>query len=243
MRIRNVPAGIYPMRGVMSVCHLLVEGKAAWLLDTGMVGEPILLRRLLARLGLGPEAIQAIVLTHGHLDHAGNLARIKEWTGAPVYAHPAERAHIDGTYPYEGPARWCGRLEAMGRWAFRYRPAAIDHPFGDGDLLPFWGGLEVVHLPGHTDGHCGFLSRRHDLLFTGDLFASYFFNTHLSPRMFTSRPELVPASLRRVLAMSPGRMVPNHYDVLDGELHVRRFKALCERVFSRQEPELAEGRR
>jgi glyoxylase-like metal-dependent hydrolase (beta-lactamase superfamily II) len=243
MLIRNVPAGIHPMRGVMSVCHLLVEGKAAWLLDTGMVGEPILLRRLLARLGLGPDSIQAIVLTHGHLDHAGNLARFKAWTGAPVYGHPAEQPHIDGTYPYQGPARWCGQLEAAGRWAFRYRPAAIDHPLGDGDELPFWGGLEVVHLPGHTDGHCGFLSKRHGLLFSGDLFASYFFNTHLSPRMFTSRPELVPASLRRVLAMNPDLMVPNHYDVLDGKLHVRRFKALCERELSRREPELAEGRR
>lgn len=243
MRIRNVPPGIYPLRGVMSVCHLLVDGTAAWLLDTGMVGEPVLLRRLLARLGLGPGSIQAILLTHGHLDHAGNLARIKAWTGAPVYAHPAEQPHIDGTYPYAGAGRWCGRLEAAGRWAFRYRSAAIDHPIGEGDVLPFWGGLRVVHLPGHTDGHCGFLSERHDLLFSGDLFASYFFNTHLSPRIFNSKPELIPASLRRVLAMSPGRMVPNHYDVLDGKLHVRRFKALCERVLGARQPALAEGGR
>jgi glyoxylase-like metal-dependent hydrolase (beta-lactamase superfamily II) len=231
------------MRGVMSVCHLLVEGNDAWLLDTGMEGEPVLLRRLLARLGLGPQSIRAIVLTHGHLDHAGNLARIKEWTGAPVYAHPAEQPHIDGNYPYAGASRWCGRLEALGRKTFRYRPARIDEPIGEGDLLPFWGGLKVVHLPGHTDGHCGFLSERHDLLFSGDLFASYFFNTHLSPPIFNSKPELLPASLRRVLALSPGRLVPNHYDVLDGKLHLRRFKALCQRVLSPGQRALAEGER
>ena len=39
--------GLYGIRGVMSVCHLLVEGERAWLLDTGMVGEPLLVRRLL----------------------------------------------------------------------------------------------------------------------------------------------------------------------------------------------------
>jgi glyoxylase-like metal-dependent hydrolase (beta-lactamase superfamily II) len=217
----------------MSVCHLLVEGERAWLLDTGMVGEPVLIRRLLKRLGLAPESVEAIVLTHGHLDHAGNLAPLKEWTRARVYGHPAEQQHVDGCYPYQGTARWCGRLESLGRRAFRYRPALIDEPLADGDVLPFWGGLRVVHLPGHTEGHCGFYSEKHDLLFSGDLFASYFFNTHLSPPMFTSLPELMAGSLRRALELDPRWMVPNHYDVLDGALHKRRYVELCRRVFDR----------
>jgi len=234
MLVRNVPPGLYGIRGVMSVCHLLVDGPDAWMLDTGMVGEPVLIRRLLRRLGLGPRSVKGILLTHGHLDHAGNLAALKEWTGAPVYGHPAEQMHVDGNYPYEGAARWCGRLEAVGRRAFGYRSALIDERFQDGDELPAWGGLRVVHLPGHTDGHCGFYSAKHDLLFSGDLFASYFFNTHLSPAIFTSRPELVPGSLRRVLEIDPRRIVPNHYDVLDGELHKRRYVELCRKVLGRR---------
>ena len=230
---RNAPPGLYPIRGVMSVCHLLVEGEDAWLLDTGMVGEPVLVRRLLRRLGLSPRSVRGILLTHGHLDHAGNLAALKEWTGAPVYGHPAEQPHVDGSYPYEGTARWCGRLEAAGRWAFRYRTAAIDEHFEDGDELPFWGGLRVIHLPGHTDGHCGFYSARHDLLFSGDLFASYFFNTHTSPAIFTSRPEQLPGSLRKALELDPRWMVPNHYDILDAELHKRRFVNLCRKELGR----------
>jgi glyoxylase-like metal-dependent hydrolase (beta-lactamase superfamily II) len=215
----------------MSVFHLLVEGERAWLIDTGMMPvEPSFLRRRMRLLGLGAKSIQGILLTHGHLDHAGNLAALKEWTGAPVYAHPAEQRHIDGTYPYQGITRWCGRLESLGRRAYRYRPAGIDEPLGEGDELPIWGGLRVVHLPGHTAGHCGFYSARHDLLFSGDLFASYFFNTHVSPPIFTSRPELMPGSLRRVKALDPRWIVPNHYDVLDGDLHKRRFLELCRTV-------------
>lgn len=233
MLIRNVPPGIHPIRGVMSVCHVLVEGKDAWLLDTGMVGEPVLIRRLLRRLGLGPESVRGILLTHGHLDHAGNLAALKEWTGAPVYGHPKEQLHVDGVYPYEGVARWCGRLEAWGRKAFRYRPALIDEHLGEGDVLPVWGGLRVVHLPGHTEGHCGFYSEKHDLLFSGDLFASYFFMIHLPPPILNSRPELIPASLRKVERLDPRLIVPNHYDVLDGELHKRRYQKLCRKVLSR----------
>ena len=231
--MRNVPPGLYPIRGVMGVCHLLVDGDEAWMLDTGMVGEPALIRRRLRRLGLGPRSIRGILLTHGHIDHAGNLAWLKEWTGAPVYGHPAEQLHVDGRYPYLGITRWCGRLEALGRWAFRYRTAVIDEFLGEGDELPLWGGLRVMHLPGHTEGHCGFYSTRYDLLFSGDLFASYFFNTHLPPAILNTRPELIPASLRRALELDPRWIIPNHYDFCDGALHKRRFVELCRKRLSR----------
>ena len=103
------------IRGVMGVCHLLVDATGdAVLLDTGLIGEPWQIRWRLRQRGLGPQNVKAILLTHGHIDHAGNLAWAKAWTGAPIYAHPAEQAHIDGTYPYTGINRWCGRLERRG---------------------------------------------------------------------------------------------------------------------------------
>ncbi|MFI5336504.1 MAG: MBL fold metallo-hydrolase [Opitutales bacterium] len=231
---RNVPRGLYTIRGVMGVCHLLVDpaGRAV-LVDTGLVGEPGQIRWLFRRLGLAPEHVQAVLLTHGHLDHAGNLAWVKGWCGAPVYAHPAEQAHLDGTYPYAGRAIWCGRLERLGYRVLGYRPVPIDRTIQDGDELPFWGGLRVVHLPGHTAGHCGFFSARHDLLFSGDLFASYFFNTHLPPSILNALPALLPGTLRKAQALNPRQMVPQHYDVLDGLLHRRRFDRLCARVSGR----------
>ena len=214
----------------MGVCHLLVdECGDAVLLDTGLAGETLQIRWLLWRLGLKPGSIKAILLTHGHLDHTGNLFWAKRWTGAPVYAHAAEQAHIDGTYSYAGVARWCGRLERIGYDLLNYRPAVIDQFIEDRDELPFWGGLRVVHLPGHTEGHCGFFSERHDLLFSGDLFASYFFKVHLPPPILNSRPELILGSLRKALALDASQIVPQHYDVLDGRLHRRRFEALCQR--------------
>ena len=185
--------GIHTIRGVMGVCHLLTDRDSAILLDTGLVGEPWLIRRRLKALGFKPDDVKAILLTHGHLDHAGNLAWAKQWTGAPIYAHPLEQAHIDGTYPYGGASIWCGRLERAGRAVLRVgRPATIDMTLADGDELPFWGGLRVVHLPGHTLGHCGFYSRRHDLLFSGDMFASYFFNVHLPVPILNSAPAADP---------------------------------------------------
>jgi glyoxylase-like metal-dependent hydrolase (beta-lactamase superfamily II) len=225
------PPGIHTIRGVMGVCHLLVDAQRnAVLLDTGLIGEPWHLPWRMRRLGLQPHAIKAILLTHGHLDHAGNLAWAKAWSGAPVYAHPAEQPYIDGTYPYAGTNIWCGRLERAGRAVLRVgQPAAIDVRLADGDELPFWGGLRVMHLPGHTLGHCGFYSAQHDLLFSGDLFSSYFFNVHQPPPILNSAPELIPATLEKVQRLNPRLMVPQHYDVLDGALHRRRFDRLMEK--------------
>jgi len=210
----------------MGCCFLLADGDNSVMIDTGLFGEPLLIRRRLRRLGLQPQSIRAILLTHGHLDHAGNLARLKDWTGATVYAHRAEQSHIDGSYPYEGINRWCGRLEAAGRMLTRYRPAPIDEFLHDGQVLPFWGGLRVVHLPGHTAGHCGFYSERHDLLFSGDMFASYFFNVHRPPAVLNSVPDKLTASAERIRQLAPRRIVPCHLDILDGELHRRRFARL-----------------
>jgi glyoxylase-like metal-dependent hydrolase (beta-lactamase superfamily II) len=227
---------IRTIRGVMGVCHLLIEpdGRGAVLLDTGLVGEPVQIRWHLRKLGLDRRKVRAILLTHGHLDHAGHAAWAKAWTGAPVCAHPLEQAHLDGTYPYAGSNRWCGRLERAGRLVFGTgAPVPIDRPLADGDELPFWGGLRVVHLPGHTLGHCGFYSARHDVLFSGDLFASYFFNAHLPPAILNSAPALIPASLEKARALNPRFIVPQHYDVLDGLLHRRRFDRLLQRLSRR----------
>lgn len=210
----------------MGCCFLLEDGNSSVMIDTGLFGEMFFIQRLIRKHGLTPRSIKAILLTHGHLDHAGNLLKLRNWTGAKIFAHPAEQPHINGTFPYQGINRWCGRLEAAGRAVFNYRGAAIDEPLSDGQLLPFWGGLRVLHLPGHTAGHCGFYSERHDLLFSGDMFASYFFNVHKPPAILNSVPEHLNPSTEKIRQLAPRRILPCHLDFVNGELHRRRFAKL-----------------
>jgi glyoxylase-like metal-dependent hydrolase (beta-lactamase superfamily II) len=226
---------VWAIRGYHGCFHLLHDRERgeAVLIDAGLVGEMPALGRILNGAGLEWSAIKAILLTHGHLDHTGNLAWIKAKTGATIFAHPAEQPHIDGTFPYRGASRICGAMEAVGRTFFRYRPVPIDKPLAPDAKLPFWGGLRVIHLPGHTDGHCGFYSERFNLLFTGDLFASYGFSTHLPPLFLNSAPEQLPQSFRRVSELSPRLIIPNHYDgKLDGERFAGKFRELAARINS-----------
>ena len=228
--MNNWPEGVHPIRGLMSWCHLLVDAHGVVLIDTGFPGDAWRIRRGVERLGLEARDVRAILLTHGHIDHAGNAAWAQAWSGAPIYAHPAEQPHLDGKFPYTGAARVCGALETIGRAVTRYTPAKIDVPIADGDDLPFWGGLRVVHLPGHTLGHCGFFSAKHGVLFSGDLWVRFMMRTQASPRIFSDAPELVPASLRKARAIGARWVVPGHYDFPNATRLKRRFETLCDEI-------------
>ncbi|MEO5961259.1 MAG: MBL fold metallo-hydrolase, partial [Opitutaceae bacterium] len=110
------------------------------------------------------------------------------------------------------------------------RPVKIDVPIADGDVLPFWGGLRVVHLPGHTMGHCGFYSEGRDLLFSGDLWVRFMMRTQASPRIFSDDMALVPGSLRKARAIDARWVVPGHYDVPNATRLRARFEQLCDEM-------------
>lgn len=222
MTVRNYPPDLHVIRGFMVNCFLLADGENSVLLDTGLVGGMFLIRRKLAQLGLAAGSIKTILLSHGHLDHAGNLAKLKRWTGATVMAHPLEQAHIDGAYPYQGVNRWCGRLEAFGRTVLNYQPGLIDAFLSDWQLLPLWGGLRVIHLPGHTLGHCGFFSEKYDLLFCGDMMNTML-HAHRPPAMYNSAPEQLQSSAEKIRQLKPRWIVPFHFLRLDGDRQRRCF--------------------
>jgi len=77
---------------------------------------------VLKELGLEWRDIKVILLTHGHIDHTGNLARI---SNSPVLRYSLTLRSsliINGTFalPWRQPL-WCGALEAAGRWLLRYQ--------------------------------------------------------------------------------------------------------------------------
>lgn len=215
------------------VCfYVLRDGGSLYLLDSGFIGGAACLDRALARRGWAGIPIRGIILTHGHLDHILNVAELVRRYGAWVAASRLDLGHYAGHPVYRGISRITGLLEAVGRKVLSFEAFTPDRLIDDGDQLDIWHGLRAVHLPGHTCGHTGYFCESLGLFFSGDLFASYSWCSHLPPAFFNHDSVGVRASLKRALSLDLIGVLPNHCDHSTPEEHLARMQRLgrCSRV-------------
>lgn len=222
-------AGILEIREFYVSSFLLWDDAHTVLIDTGFHQGGRRIPKALRSIGRTPEDITHILLTHGHLDHTLNLHALQKASGAEVIAHPAEFAHVAGEYPYKGPACVCGVLETIGRFGLRYRPFVPDSAIQPGDVLPLCGGIEAVHLPGHTVGHTGYHHRPTGTLFIGDLVAFRRRYTRTSPFFLNTCPGHFPVSIRKVLELDPARIYASHTIPLPPKVQRERFQRFAEK--------------
>jgi glyoxylase-like metal-dependent hydrolase (beta-lactamase superfamily II) len=171
----------------------------------------------------GSQAIERIAITHFHPDHVGGAEAAAAATGAPVYQGGLDYAQCERVW---GSHDWPERIAA---WFVRHgAPASVaddlieqGHAFApfiryaiDPDLLyegSEVGGWEVVELPGHADGHLGFM--RDGVLIAGDHLLD-----KISPAVGLypeSRPDPLGdylASLERTIELEPRIVYPGHGD-------------------------------
>lgn len=148
---------IIPVTTLQQNCSLLFhpETKRACFVDPG--GDADRLMQALHQLGL---TLTRMWLTHGHLDHAGAAAELRERTGVAV-----EGPHRDDQF-------WLDQIEESAK---RYRLEGLrnltpDRYFGDGEVLEFEGvRFGVAHTPGHTPGHVVIHNAEMKVAFVGDV--------------------------------------------------------------------------
>lgn len=131
MIFKKLEVGMY-----MSNCYILgsESTREGLVIDPGDQAKDIL--NNIESLGLN---IKLILLTHGHIDHIGAVAQVKEATRAQVAIHASDSAALS-------------------------RP---DRLLNDGDMIDLADiHLKVLHTPGHTSGSVCFLGD--GIVFTGD---------------------------------------------------------------------------
>lgn len=100
----------------------------------------------LGRIGIDPDLIEDVILTHLHFDHAGNLDRFAK---ARFHIQDAEVAHATGRCMCEQHIRFPFDVEDI--VAFVRHTYAERVSFHDGDAVPF-PGISLHVLPGHSQG-------------------------------------------------------------------------------------------
>lgn len=148
---------ILPVTALQQNCSLIwnPETKHAAFVDPG--GDVDTLMGALDHFGL---KLTRIWLTHGHLDHAGAAAELRDRTGVAV-----EGPHHEDQF-------WLDQIEDS---ASRYgleglRNVTPDRYFEDGEQLSFEGvAFDVSHTPGHTPGHVVIHNAALKIAFVGDV--------------------------------------------------------------------------
>ncbi|MCW2715685.1 MAG: fold metallo-hydrolase [Frankiales bacterium] len=123
----------------------------------------------LGELGKAPQDVTHLLMSHGHLDHAGGASELQQATGSAVWTHDREAVYLrEGHPPALDPSlSRLGKL-LLTRGPTGFVPVDVAETFADGAVLPLGGGLLVVHTPGHTPGHCSYLHTASGVLLTGD---------------------------------------------------------------------------
>jgi len=172
MRAEPVARDVYRLRTLMVNAYFVRDATSgAWVLvDTGLPGFARTIRR--AGEALFGGAPLAIVLTHGHFDHAGNVETLAEQWGVPVYAHPLELPYLTGRskYPPPDPTVGGGALSIasplLSRGPIDLGPRVHVLPLnGIVPGLPEWQWLLTC---GHTPGHVSLFRERDRTLVAGD---------------------------------------------------------------------------
>jgi glyoxylase-like metal-dependent hydrolase (beta-lactamase superfamily II) len=218
-------------------CYLVPRRNGGWILVDTALGLPGVRHRWDESLSSLDAPVHEIFVTHFHPDHVGGAAIVAELTGAPVvqgrldheycmraWGHPEARERSVSHLIAQGMPR----AEAEVAGAQHDLLAAVVHFVRDprladpGDRLDGW---EVVHLPGHADGHLSLL--RDGILVAGDaLLGDITPNVGIYPG---SRPDPLAdfaASLERIVELAPRIALPGHGEPIDDP--ARRAREILE---------------
>lgn len=241
----DVAPGVVRVPTIFVNAYLAGAPGGRWVLvDTGLPGAHAWIRQAAeARHGAGARP-EAIILTHGHFDHAGNARALADDWDVPIFAHELELPYLTGRsdYPPQDPTMG-GAIAFLSRF---FPTSAYD--FGDrvralpaDGTVPGMEGWRWIHTPGHTPGHVSLFRERDRLLLAGDAFATMDLDSWVSqltharelcrpPAPFTTDWGAVRESISALAALEPQTLAAGHGRPLGGAEVAARLHAYARHV-------------
>jgi glyoxylase-like metal-dependent hydrolase (beta-lactamase superfamily II) len=196
----------------------LIRGDRPCLVETGTAPSAPVVRDALAVLGVGPDDLATIVVTHIHLDHAGGTGDLAGlFPGAEVVVHELGARHLADPSRLMASARMVYGDELDGLFGtLAPTPADRIRAVERTGVVDLGGGrrLDSHYSPGHARHHVGLLDSASGDLYVGDAAGIYIQETG-DLRPATPPPdfdlEVALESLRTFRALRPARLLFSHF--------------------------------
>ena len=173
--------------------------------------------RGLEMVGIPPQRLRAILLTHWHNDHSAGAAFLQRELGVRVYFGANEQPFLTRETAKHGLRGLLGRLIPEEGMLVLLRglleeaaPEAVrpDHALVDGEVVE--GAFRVVATPGHTAGHTAYMHESKRILFCGDALAVVAGRLRLMAKPVTPDLAAAKASAERCLREQVDIICPGH---------------------------------
>lgn len=151
--------------------QLIVQGDNYFLIDTGLVTDAESLDESIRELGYDPAGLRAIILTHGHHDHAGGALYFKQKYGVPIVAGAGDVAMLmHGKNEKICPTDFMANMRFEADQAATYPPVEVDVVIADIVDLEALVGVkgQLIPMAGHTAG--SLVIKIGKVAFVGDMF-------------------------------------------------------------------------
>ncbi len=233
--VQDLGHGVYAVdtgfqRPRFDAAYLVTQGGSAAFIDTGTNHAVPRLLAALDALGLARDAVDWIIPTHVHLDHAGGTGLLlQQLPQARVLVHARGLRHL-----VDPKALWLGALAVYGEAEMLRSygklvavPAERIEASTDEQVISLAGRpLRLIDAPGHARHHHVIWDEASRGWFTGDSFGLSYreFDTAAGPWVLPTttpvqfEPEALKATIERMLGREPLQMYLTHYGAIGGSV-------------------------
>ena len=211
------------VRPILAAIHMVIEEGRVAFVDTGSNDSLPNALAALASLGLSTDAVEYVILTHIHLDHAGGAGRMMAaFPNARLVVHPRGARHMAEPSKLVAGVTAVYGAEYVQRVYGEILPTAaeriIEAP--DGLVLSLAGReLRCLETAGHARHHICIVDGKTGGIFTGDMFGLSYRELDVDGRQFIFptttptqfEPEEMRKSIERLLSLGPAAMYLTHY--------------------------------